>query len=225
MAIAVVFGVGGVVSNLVQKHEDKAAAEGERSEAKKERDKLTDQISRLITQQKVATEKADILQAQVNTLTQESIPKILGGVQNIPHTKETKPDLRLRLVYPTSVAVQICNELKAGVASSPKYQLTLADIDNIEADYLPVQTGDFIRPGECQGPNTALTLPAVKAVVKPGDRIFGYALVLCPHCVKTRSYWVYIEQGKGGWYEEMNTPLYPTGLNFYKDMKNDVLLC
>src|SRR6267142_141863 len=84
---------------------------------------------------------------------------------------------------------------------------------------IPATEGDFIRPGEGWGPNMMMELPAVKAVVHPGDRIFGYGIVLCLTCAKTRSYWVYIEQGKGGWYCEMPKPLYPTGRQFFDNMK------
>jgi hypothetical protein len=52
------------------------------------------------------------------------------------------------------------------------------------------------------GPNAFMGLDAVKAVVKPGDRIFGSVQVLCPACVKSRCYWLYIKAGVGGWYEE-----------------------
>jgi len=211
-------GGGAVISNSLQKSEEKNAA-------LVERDKLTGQVTKLIDQQILARTEVESLQGQVKTITEERIPQILGGVQDLAKPRlAPRPDLHFRLVYPKSVAVRIENDSKGGVADKPKYQITLADLDNIEGNLLPipVQEGDFIRPGEAWGPNLAMELPAVKAIVKPGDRVFGYALVLCPECVKTRSYWIYIEQGKGGWYAEMTKPQFPKGLQFWVEMKKDV---
>ncbi len=66
--------------------------------------------------------------------------------------------------------------------------------------------GDYIRPGEFMGPNQFMGIDGVKAVVKPGDRIFGSVSVSCPTCVKTKTYWLFIKAGDGGWYEEQQGP-------------------
>jgi hypothetical protein len=212
-AVVFLVGLGAVVSDNAQKINDRKEADGDRHV-------LNGQVTELQTQQAV-------LQAQVKTLTDQNLPKLIGDLpkgasQPLAHPR---PDLHLRLVYPTGdVSVVIYNDPKAGVADRPKYQITLADLDNLEGDLLkiPAQEGDFIRPGETEGPNLALGLPAVKAVVKDGDHIFGYALVLCPDCVKTRSYWVYIEQGKGGWYAEMGTPAFPVNMQFFRNLRSDL---
>ena len=205
-AVIFVFGLGAVISNSAQKSADKAD-----SDTKSQ--KLTDQVTNLINQQTFLT-------AQVKNLTDEGLPQLARNLRPTPRPV-VLPDLRLQLVYPESVGVMIVNDRNARVAQKPKYQIVLADLDNLGANILriPTEEGDFIRPGEGWGPNLAMELPEVKAVVHPGDRIFGYGMVVCPDCVKTRSYWIYIEQGKGGWFCEMPKPLYPAGLAFWQDMK------
>jgi hypothetical protein len=210
--IVFLVGLGAVIS-------DNAAKIKDRQEADSDRHSLNSQVTELLTQQA-------ILQAQVRAFNDQNLPKLIGGIsKSVPVPPRPLPDLHLRLVYPThDVAIEVYNDLKGGVADRPKYQITLADLDNLEGDLLkiPAQEGDFIRPGESWGPTLALGLPAVKAVVKDGDHIFGYALVLCPDCVKTRSYWVYIEQGRSGWYTEMDTPLFPSNMKFFENLKNHI---
>jgi len=205
-AVIFLIGLGAVISNSAQKATDKKVSD-DKSQM------LTDQVTSLIDQQ-------SILIAQVKNLTDQGLPQLARDLKPAP--KPTiLPDLSLKLVYPTSVSIMILNDKKARVAEKPKYQVLLADLDNLDANVLriPAQEGDFIRPGEAWGPNMMMDLPEVKAVVHSGDRIFGYGMVLCPTCVKTRSYWIYIEQGKGGWYCEMPKPLYPTGRQFFDEMK------
>ncbi len=201
-----IIGLGAVISNSAQKAADKRESDGKSQ-------KLTDQVTSLIGQQ-------SILVAQVKNLTDQGLPQLARDLKPTP--KPTiLPDLHLELVYPTSVGIMIVNDKRARVAEKPKYQFLLMDLDNLDANSLriPVLEGDFIRPGEGWGPNMMMDLPEVRAVVHPGDRVFGYGMVLCPTCAKTRSYWIYIEQGKGGWYCEMPKPLYPTGRQFFDEMK------
>jgi hypothetical protein len=205
-ALIFLVGLGAVISNSAQKTAD-------RKESDSKSQKLTDQVTSLIGQQTV-------LVAQVKNLTEQGLPQLAKDLKPTPKPV-VLPDLHLQLVYPISVSVFITNDPKAKVAEKPKYQFLLADLDNLDGNILPIPAteGDFIRPGEGWGPNAMMELPAVKAVVHPGDRVFGYGIILCPQCIKTRSYWVFIEQGKGGWYCEMPKPLYPTGRQFFDDMK------
>jgi hypothetical protein len=154
-----------VVSNSVQK------ASGKKSGDEKS-NTLTLQVSDLINQQ-------SILVAQVNSLTDEGLSKLEKDLTPTPVVKML-PDGKLLLVYPEEAAVMICNEENAATALRPKYRITLADQDSLAGNLLqiPAQEGDFIRQGEAWGPNAAFGLPAAKATVKPGDRIFGYAMVL-----------------------------------------------
>jgi len=205
-AIIFLVGLGAVISNSAQKTADK-------KESDSKSQKLTDQVTSLIGQQTV-------LIAQVKNLTEQGLPQLAKELKPTPKPI-VLPDLHLELMYPTSVSVLITNDKNTKVAEKPKYQFLLMDLDNLDGNILaiPATEGDFIRPGEGWGPNMMMELPAVKAVVHPGDRIFGYGIVLCLTCAKTRSYWVYIEQGKGGWYCEMPKPLYPTGRQFFDNMK------
>lgn len=217
-AFVFLIGLGAVISDSAQKSADKAEAEEAKKGAQLERLNLSNQVTKLIDQQTLARTEVESLQGQVTNLS--------GGVAVLAKPRiSAKPDLHLKLVYPTSVGVAIYNDPKAGLANKPTYQITLCDLDNIKGNLLPIPVaqGDFIRPGELCGPNMAMELPAVKSIVKAGDRIFGYALVECPDCIKTRSYLIYIEQGKGGWWYEMtDKPMFPYSLTFYEQMKDNV---
>jgi hypothetical protein len=68
---------------------------------------------------------------------------------------------------------------------------------------IPVESGDWIRPHEKQGPNQFIGQPNSKALLKEGDRLFGVVNVTCPDCVATRIYVIYVVYGKGGWYSEI----------------------
>jgi hypothetical protein len=126
----------------------------------------------------------------------------------VEQPKVVPPDLTVRFVYPKEVAISIYNAANTSLADRPKYVVELVDLDNVGADYLriPVNMGDYLRPGEFWGPNQFMGIDAVKSVVKPGDRIFGSVQVSCPTCVKNRGYWVYIKSGEGGWYFEQDGP-------------------
>ena len=117
------------------------------------------------------------------------------------------------------MVVLVANAEKARVATSPKYQLALADLDNTALNLLPLQVrmGDYIRPGEYWGPNTVMDIAGVKRMVKVGDRVFGYATVRCPDCIKTRIYIVYLKHGVSGWYSEVSgLPEDAGNMSFFK---------
>jgi hypothetical protein len=65
---------------------------------------------------------------------------------------------------------------------------------------------DFVFHNSRQGPMDIIDTPQAIAHVKPGDRLFGLADVMCLNCDRERSYWVYFEVGVGGWYAEMEKP-------------------
>jgi hypothetical protein len=142
-AIVFMLGLGAVVSDNAQKLDERKAAKAERDESDGDRHALTKQVTELITQQAV-------LQAEVKSFSDRNLPHSLGGHTRGGEPHAPPPDLHLKLVYPGSVAVMIYNEVKAGVAYKPKYQITLADLDNLDGNLLkiPTQEGDFIRPGE-----------------------------------------------------------------------------
>jgi hypothetical protein len=136
----------------------------------------------------------------------EDLKKAVGVLDDDKSAKPIlpkQPDLRLRLVHPQEVAIEIHNSKVRGVADRPRYGVALIDLESPN-DFLriPTAVGDYIRPGEFWGPNEFMGIDAVKAVVKPGDRIFGSVSVSCPTCVRSRGYWIYIKAGDGGWYAE-----------------------
>ena len=69
---------------------------------------------------------------------------------------------------------------------------------------VPVAGGDYIRVNDSWGPNALISQNRVKAKIKVGDRLIGWAMATWPTCPK-RFYWVYIKQGEGGWYAELDT--------------------
>jgi hypothetical protein len=117
-----------------------------------------------------------------------------------------RPDVTIRLVYPSSVAVLIVN-LSSVIARQPKYWSAVWDIDRSNfQDPLPLPAfqGDWIRPHEAMGPESFIALPQVQSAIKKGDRLFGMIAITCPECLKTRYFWLYVVQGASGWY----TPLH-----------------
>ena len=105
----------------------------------------------------------------------------------------------------------------------PKYYFILLDLElpkvraqdgNMLPQILPIPAaalaGDFIRPRQhIMQRSLVSSFPAVKQLVKLGDRIFGYGQVTCPDCVTERYYWVFSVYGNGGWYLEFNKDTSP----------------
>ena len=123
-----------------------------------------------------------------------------------------KPDVAAVLVYPEAFSLLILNQSNV-VLDRPKWWFALADLDvkdeSVGSDVpkmlpIPVQVGDFIKPHAGLGPQDIFSNPNVKAIVKPGHRIFGLVGVLCPECSKDRCYWIFSIFGKSAWYSEMN---------------------
>jgi hypothetical protein len=191
--VLIIFGGAAAVTTLVQIRQTRIGDLKTRNQEKEEKDKLQGTI--------------DGLKKQVNDLSTNSIPQLLGDVEELKPSRPPKPllpDLTVRLVHPQEVAIVIDNASHAGIADRPKYGVALTDVDNLGADFLkiPTQMGDYIRPGESWGPNELMGIDAVKSVVKHGDRIVGSVSISCPTCMKTRGYWVFIKAGDGGWYAE-----------------------
>ena len=126
------------------------------------------------------------------------------------------PDIGMEFVSPTDVSFRMVN-LSDALIRDPKYGFILVDLDaprtvgsgdNAIPQILPIpaatNSGDFLRAQQkyMQRPIVS-TFPAVKAVVKPMDRIFGFVSVSCPNCIKERRYWLYFVNGVGGWYCEI----------------------
>ena len=68
---------------------------------------------------------------------------------------------------------------------------------------IPWQHYDFVRAKDYRGAfGIRFVTPALPTQLKPGDRILGFLNVTCDDCVQVRSYWVYFQQGQGGWFAE-----------------------
>lgn len=142
------------------------------------------------------------------------IPPMPSGIFPKPQPPE-KPDIGLEFVGPGDVGFRMIN-LSNVVLQEPKYTLLLFDLDGPKKSFpngtaapepLPIPTEiehDFMRPKDkyLWRPIVS-TFPAVQAIVKSGDRIFGLGFVSCPHCIIDRTYWVYFVVGGGGWYSEV----------------------
>jgi hypothetical protein len=119
-------------------------------------------------------------------------------IQNWP---AAKPDVKLRLIRPDNPALRMLND-SDGIARGIVWQPAFFNADNpdVMKSFLERAGGEFkfLRPHRESGPFQLIDqfhLPA-------GTRVIGSIGVSCPTCTKARSYWVWIEVGKGGWYYE-----------------------
>jgi hypothetical protein len=202
--VVFLIGLGAVISNSVQKQEDKETAAIDRKDAKTERDRLTAQISDLIGQQKASSAKEDILQAQLKTLS-ESMPELIGGNRTNPAPETTGPDVTLRFINPKEPLLMLINQSDV-VAREMKWAVILWNVDLPDrADPLPIPFTlfDFLRPHLRGGPENLFSAPNVGSLLKPGNTLMGSASIECPDCIRGRTFWVYIKWGEGGWYSEL----------------------
>jgi len=153
-------------------------------------------------------------------------PPHINAPTQLPMQRPTvKPDIRLRFVRPEDVSFELVNPSQA-VVNDPKFWFVLMDLDvpgkNILGDLalpdlLPIPAEiqrDYIRPGDHSVPRSIVTYyPGVSTVVKPKHRLFGYATITCPDCIKERSFWLYFVQGSGGWYSEFERQELPDRRN------------
>ena len=118
------------------------------------------------------------------------------------------PDVTIRLVSPLEPSLLLINT-SGQVAREIKYSFLLWNLDRpgLLQDRNPLQiptaTFDYIRPHEQSGPIAFFRNPAVQPQLKPGNHIAGVAMVTCPNCSYTRSFWVYIAWGESGWISEV----------------------
>jgi hypothetical protein len=115
------------------------------------------------------------------------------------------PVVALRFVYPTSPALEVVNESDA-IAKDIKWSVVLWNMDLPDRnDPLPIPTSNFdwLRPHDEGGPQNLFNTAPVSPLIKPGDRLFGSASVVCPTCARGRTYIVYIVWGKNGWVSEV----------------------
>ena len=117
------------------------------------------------------------------------------------------PEVTLSFVGPKDPDIQIHNPSNV-VAENIKWALAVWDVDNPSRhDPLPfpADTFDFLTPKGSSLPIALFSRPQIAPLVKSGDVIFGSATVSCPHCLRGRTFWIYIKLGSEGWYSEVKS--------------------
>jgi hypothetical protein len=115
------------------------------------------------------------------------------------------PDVTLRFVYPKSPALLLVDSPKA-LARDIKWEIALWNMDLPERNDplpIPASTFDWLRPGDNGGPENLFSSSLVAPLLKPGNRLFGSATVICPNCQRGHTYIVYIVWDEGGWFYEV----------------------
>jgi hypothetical protein len=139
-----------------------------------------------------------------------------------PSLKKMRPDLHLRLVGAQNFDIELV--ATDALVTDPAYDIFIWDLDNPGVQVLPVKTGYFfhelwIKKGQSSGPYAYMSLPEVSAVVKRGDRLYGFMWGSCPTCVTTRAYWIYAIYGEDGWFAETAKGQYPSLTKTFQNME------
>jgi hypothetical protein len=118
---------------------------------------------------------------------------------------EAKPDVTLRFVTRKTPSFQMINTSRA-IATNIKYHVAafMLDPQTNQPVILPIPADifDLLTPQNSTLPINIFQTPMVKPFVKDGSRIFGSASIMCPLCKSGRTFFFFIEWGKGGWYSE-----------------------
>lgn len=59
-----------------------------------------------------------------------------------------------------------------------------------------------VHPHDYRGPTNLSQIYKLKGRLKTGEHLFGIAFANCPECEHIHYYWLYFQQGGGGWYAE-----------------------
>ena len=113
------------------------------------------------------------------------------------------PDIALTLVNPASPAAFVLNTSNK-IARDVQYWAAIWNLDlpdRTDSLPLPSNTFSFIRPHEGGGPMSYFD--SALSLIKPGNRLAGIMYVTCSECARTKSYWVSIKWGEGGWLAEI----------------------
>ena len=96
-----------------------------------------------------------------------------------------KPDVALTFSNPKMAIVSVWN-ISSTVVQQPKYGVHLLNVDEAvtSVNFLPIPThlGDYIQPRQRLGPNQMLESLEIQPHLKEGDRLIGWAYVMCPDC-------------------------------------------
>lgn len=119
-------------------------------------------------------------------------------------TSAPRPEVALRFQDPDSPTLVILNT-SGVVAQNIKWWVLLFDFDRYMPGSLPIapihsSTFDFLRAHAPSIPQSLSAEPGFFSIVKPGDRLYGSAIVDCPECKRSRTYLLYLKWGENGWY-------------------------
>lgn len=146
----------------------------------------------------------ELTRVGVIPMSPERFAKILEPISaKSSNNSSEKPDLALRFVYSESPAIVLINK-SAVVAKDIKWTVVLWNMDLPERNDplpIPISSFDWIRAHNESGPLDIFS--TVRSLLKTGNRLFGSASVCSPDCVQGRTYVVYIEWGKSGWFAEV----------------------
>ena len=133
------------------------------------------------------------------------MPSVITRLQKHARPAKELPDVALRFVYPKSPALILDNQ-SAVIARDIKWTVLLWNMDLPDRNDplpIPVSTFDWLRPHDQGGPQNLFGSPHVAPFLKPGNRLFGSAAVICPECARGRTYIVYIVWNDSGWFSEV----------------------
>jgi len=157
--------------------------------------KLAEQVRAILNRtnqnEKTTKEISDKLDQILKQVNKDIVPPVVG----------------LRFVYPESPSLVVVNQSDS-IARDIKWIVALWNMDLPDRNSplpIPESTFDWLRPKDEGGPENLFDAATVASLVKPGDRLFGTASVICPECGRGRTYVVYIIMGKGGWVSEIES--------------------
>jgi hypothetical protein len=126
-------------------------------------------------------------------------------------TPAPRPEVAIRFQDPDLPTLVLLNT-SGVVAQNIKWWVLLFNIDRYTPGSLPIapirsSTFDFLRAHAPSIPQSLSAEPGFFNIVKPGDRLYGSAIVDCPECKRSRTYFVYLKWGESGWYSlDKNAP-------------------
>jgi hypothetical protein len=162
----------------------------------KSREALQAVANAIPEQEKLLGDAARSAQVQVQLLRQQQAREL------------EQADVAAVIYYPKAPSILIVNNGPRRVANDVFYEVRLRNL-SVSKDGMFGVLGtaapkiDYILPHRSVGPNSLHFYPsAVERTPEQGERLFGYATVMCPVCKKTRVYWIYIVYGQDGVFAE-----------------------
>lgn len=146
------------------------------------------------------------LSANASPSPQAPLVPTVRTAKPIPKPTALMPDLRMSFVNQQNAEWRITNH-SSEVVMGALFYFVVFNLDQpivggelMQPLQIPSAKLDFVNPGSSSG---GLILPPnLSRRMKTGERIFGTAELACPGC-KNKGYWIYFEQGRGGWFSEM----------------------